>query len=438
MAPMPFAPGRPLAVLLAISIFSGGIVTLRPAKQPAALTVWTFNRDHAAVYRTLAPEAEVRLMSGRVLDVSLQAVLEAPAGAGGVPDVVEIEISSVGRYLRPPADDIRLWPLDSFLDDGGWRTRLLASRVAVWSKQGVTFGVPLDVHPVALACRADLFAEVGLDVKSADTWPAFQEICLVYQRRWRERGIERQAIELSRTSADVPYMMLLQRGSDLFDADGRLCFDDPRLADTIAFYAMMVAGPTRIAGDTAGDPQTLSRDLTAGRLAAAIMPDWRVDDLDAAVGTLAPAFQYQPLPIFDRTDAPTSTWGGTALVVPRAALRPASSWKLIEKMALSDTARKALFNRTHVLPPTTAPWVDDVALGSTSAALYRSLASRVPQRRVTPFSALALARLSLVLADAVDLADAGNDRAAIVLALKLSLDDAAADVDRVIRFATPQ
>ena len=45
--------------------------------------------------------------------------------------------------------------------------KIVAARLAPWSKDGVIFGVPHDVHPVAIAYRDDLFREAGIDLPAA-------------------------------------------------------------------------------------------------------------------------------------------------------------------------------------------------------------------------------------------------------------------------------
>jgi len=48
-----------------------------------------------------------------------------------------------------------------------------------------------------------------------------------------------------------------------------------------------------------------------------------------------------PLPRFDSEDAPTSTWGGTMIGIPRASNNPDLAWKLIKLLYLAD--REALY-----------------------------------------------------------------------------------------------
>ena len=81
-----------------------------------------------------------------------------------IPDLVEMEISLVGRFFRPPLKEVGFLPLDAQLDRTGWRDRLLQSRLAPWQKEGVTFGVPHDVHPCTITYRDDLFREAGVDL----------------------------------------------------------------------------------------------------------------------------------------------------------------------------------------------------------------------------------------------------------------------------------
>ena len=53
--------------------------------------------------------------------------------------------------------------------------KVVQARFAPWTKEGVIFGVPHDVHPVAIAYREDLFREAGVDLAAAKTWPQFRD-----------------------------------------------------------------------------------------------------------------------------------------------------------------------------------------------------------------------------------------------------------------------
>jgi arabinosaccharide transport system substrate-binding protein len=284
------------------------------------------------------------------------------------------------------------------------------SRFAPWTKSGHIFGVPHDVHPVTLTYRHDLFTEAGIDLESATTWPQFQEQCLAFQRYWRSRGYrDRHAMELPLASAENVIVMLLQRGVNIVDSDNQVHVTDPRVAQTIAFYAQLVAGERRIGVESAGGLGVWARDLIDGNTCALVTPDWKITDLKSFAPSLAGKLRMMPLPVFDATDARTSTWGGTMIGIPRHAKDPDASWKLIEHLYLSDHARAARRATSPILPPLPEDYAhpdyhrpDPYFGGQKTQQLYTQLAVEIPPRYVSPLTVAAQIAVGVVLSRAVD------------------------------------
>src|SRR5688500_5961949 len=276
---MSFPLGKPILIMSAIALLAGAAVALREPARPKDLVLWVFADSHAQTYRSIIGEFErrtglgvdVQLLSGRALPVRLESMFMSGTSGRPLPDLVELEIGWVGRFFRAPAHEVGLLPLNELLARGGWDQRIVQQRFAPWSKAGTIFGVPHDVHPLSITYRKDLYDEAGVDLESARTWPEFQEKCLEFQRYWRSRGYaQRHALELSRASSDYVIAMLLQRGINLIDDRENVYLTDPRVAQTVAFYAQLVAGPRQIAGESVGVAAAglWASDLVAGNLCA--------------------------------------------------------------------------------------------------------------------------------------------------------------------------
>jgi ABC-type glycerol-3-phosphate transport system substrate-binding protein len=292
-----------------------------------------------------------------------------------------------------------------------WIDRLLPSRLAPWTKDGVIFGLPQDVHPVTITYRADLFEEAGVDLAAATTWPAFQDACLRFQQYWAEHGFpHRHAIELSHASSDDLEMMLLQRHENLIDAQDQPHLTDPLLLQTLLFYVQLVAGPRQIGANPSGGEGMYVADLAEGSVCAMITPDWKAQRLRAygpVVGPgLAGNLRMMPMPRFNPTDSPTSTWGGTMIGIPRDSPRIASAWRLIEFLYLDPPSFPTA--SAGIVPPLPERWnepqwhePDPFFGGQKVGALYVGLAREIPHRYVTPTSTIAELELAFVLGQAV-------------------------------------
>jgi len=82
----------------------------------------------------------------------------------------------MGYFTRGPADDFGVADLTDLLKRDGLDERVVQSRFSLWSARGRVYGLPRDVHPVMLAYRRDLVAELGIDVSQLDTWDKFVEV----------------------------------------------------------------------------------------------------------------------------------------------------------------------------------------------------------------------------------------------------------------------
>ena len=511
---MTFHLGRPILAMIAVALVGGAAVALRAPPARADLEVWTFAQTHADVYAGLVPDVErrlggrdvaVRLIPNNALNVRLVSLLMADRRGGDLPDVVEIRQDALGRFLGPPADQIGFLPLNDLLattgertvpdtnvpgaagqsarcaadgnvythDGAGWRAdpsrpagdqwidRIVRARLAPYTKDGQIFGLPHDVHPTALAYRADLFAEAGVDLESPTpgkihvTWADFRDRCLRFQAYWRGRGVaDRWALDLFASNADVLAALLLQRGVNLVGPDGRVRLDDPLVAETLVFYAGLVAGPGRVSADSvSGGMDVWRRDLEAGVVCAVVAPDWRAADLRAAVPALAGKLRMAQLPKFADADALTTTWGGTMIALPRNGRDPRQAWRLVEAMYLSGPAMEAQVHSLGVLPPVPDHWPTSPAVrapdplfgGQAVNALYASLADQIPVQHVTPDTPYAVAALGYVLSQTVSDLRAnhghGNphpgraDSSALIPAVRERLKARQSDVERQIAHA---
>src|SRR5262249_13979871 len=155
-----------------------------------------------------------------------------------------------------------------------------------------------------------------------------------YQNYWRSRGYyQRHGLELASATSDQLVVFLLQRGINLVDDYNRIHLADPKVANTVAWYARAVKGPHDIHAEFAGlnaGAGAFARDLADGSISALLAPDWRVAYMRAYAPAVAGKMRMMPLPRFDPTDSPTCTWGGTMMAIPRACKHPDDAWKLLE------------------------------------------------------------------------------------------------------------
>jgi arabinosaccharide transport system substrate-binding protein len=460
---MHFPLGKPIAAMLMIALITGLAIANRPAEVKKDATLWTFAESHVRMLtgksrRSPSEDSPVRrfeqltgksldpkIVGGRGMDIRLLSMFNNPEASTEIPDIVFLEISGLGRYFRAPADQMGLMPLNDRLKSSGWYDQIVTARFAPYTKEGKIFGVPIDLHPVTLTYRKDLWDEAGIDLQPIKTWDEFQEAALKFQDYWRARGEpNRRAIALQSASADDMTVLLLSRHVNLVDADSKAHLTDEIVVETLVKYARMTAGPRQIAGDVTTGGGGGYRDLTRGDLCAMFSPDWMVYYLTQYASGLKGKLAMRPLPIFAPGDTPTSTWGGTCVAIPKAAKDKDLSWKLLEMMVLDRQSIKFERQFSSVIPPLRGSWPgldfptgNELFGGQKVMDTYISLADKIPARISTPFSVYATGRLALVVHDVIIQVRKGND-ANLEAYARERLREAQQDVESLINFTRSQ
>lgn len=443
--------------MLAAALVGGIIIAARPATPHAKMILWTFAESHQRSYvgdgesvgetpqhkytRTTGNSLDVVLMNARAEDVRLLSIFDSHGHGQVVPDAAEVEISHVGKFFRAPTSDVGFLPLNDFLKRSGWYDRIVQARFSPWSKKGVIFGIPHDLHPTAIAYRKDLFDLAGVDLAAAKTWPEFALACRAFQHYWVDHGKRRWAIGLAKTSSDNIVIMLQQQHVNLVDDNNKIYLNDARVAQTLRFYAELVAGADPAGTDFNPAPGLKYRDIANGDVCASILPDWEVSYTKRYAPDVAGKLAMIPLPKFHPDDSPTASWGGTMIGIPRDCKDPEASWKLIESLYLDHDAVAYRRQSDDILPPIRSYWNDDVYQhgdpffhnAQNVNQLYIHLAEELPMRLMTPFTLVAHQLLSDVLNRVVERIDAGETQN-LDRDIQMWLDEAAKDLDARIKF----
>ena len=391
----------PVWLVALVTLAAGVAILARPATPRADQTVWTFAQTHADALRS--PDADgltpldvyerrtgrsvaVRVLGVRAMDLRLTALSRA-GDADALPDVAQLEVGQAAKYLDRTVADVPFRPLDV-------PAGVLASRLATWQRDGITFGLPVDVHPVALAYRADLWAEAGLDPTAAATWPALADLMRRYVAHHGGGGTEVAALEFNRNGGDHLVLLLRQRDLDPATLDEA----DPRVIETVEFAAGLLA--EGIARPTARGHGRWAAEFEAGDVGMLWLADWRAAYLVAGAPGLAGRVGLMPLPRFEASDAPTATWGGTAMFVPAAVAGPAAA-ELASFLAYDPSVLAARRRTTSVLPPLPGAWEDDGEedgyFTTPPRRVFADLAAVAPPAAMSTRAAVVTARLTRLL-----------------------------------------
>ncbi len=406
-----FPPGRVPLLLLVLALASGTAVAVRQVRSaPPRFSVWTFVHLAGEEFqqRLAADPAhadvEVRNLGTAMFDRLALAVMTRTE----LPNLVEIEQSVIGRYLRGPVEHIPFVDLTERLEREGWFERCVPARFARYTVGGRTFGLPHDLHPMVLVYRPDVLAELGYRPEDLATW---DDWCAAARRFYRPGALGtrtwRRGMPLSTIEGYTYLALLWQRGGDMFDATGEVTLDSPLAVDTLERYLAMLGGDPPAAGPALSsmieDFAALSRGQFLGLLAA----DWMLAVMQKDGRTLLEGrVQIMPLPAWERGGRRTTTVGGTALCIPKDAGPPDRAWEIAKLLYFDHRSLVERFRTQSIVPLLRASWTDPVFdepapffQNQRIGRVLTELADEVPPVHGSPYMAEGYKLLDAVFAD---------------------------------------
>jgi len=388
-----FPLGRTPLVMLVLFAVACIAMGFEPESEGQVLTYWVFARTHYDDYQEAKGRFEAQHPGWRV-DVKLvdlpslmNRLTAAFVRGSGAPDACEIEISSLGRFFRGPAGEVPfedLVALGARFGDAGWEQEVVGARLAPWTYDGTIFGMPQDVHPVALVYRRDLFAEAGVDSLPAvaGTWDDFIDVARRVTVRDTDRP--RYALALHHTEVWEFWQLIHQNGGSIYDAQGQVTIDGERGVEVLQLFADLflehdVAFPIR---DNPSFWAAVKRDEVMAFLAA----DWFIGFLRNNVPEQAGLWRAMPIPAWREGGRRVSTHGWTTTVIPRQGHNKQAAWAWTEFLYLDrdEAVRRAL--KTRVMPALHAAYEDprllnerfDFLGGQRLGALFAALRHEIP------------------------------------------------------------
>ena len=277
-----FPLGKGPMVMLLLFLISTIFIFARSEEQGENLEFWIFANTHYEEYQARVPIFEAQHPGVNVQLINFggtmhDKLLAAMLSSFGAPDLVEVEITSIGRFLKGAIDEVGFVDLRPRLESEGWMEKLVVSRFTPWSYRGRIFGIPHDLHPVVLLYRDDLFKAAGVEMTEIETWDDFIAAGKKATRDFDGDGkIDQYAIVLDRRTESDYFSLLLQQGGGFFDAEGNVIIDSEIAIETLEFFTSLfnehkIATP--VYGTWHGDPSNFAA-MQDGKILSILAPDW--------------------------------------------------------------------------------------------------------------------------------------------------------------------
>ncbi|MEU0303783.1 extracellular solute-binding protein [Streptomyces sp. NPDC006175] len=288
------------------------------------------------------------------------AKLSSAARAGNAPDVATIEYMQVpGFAIDGVCRDI------TDLVGEGLRSKLLPQALGLTTFEKRVFSVPLDIEPLVLHYRTDLFERYGLSVPR--TWEDFEEAA----RTVRSKGGDRR-MALFPTDGDTHLAAFAwQAGAQWFDTAGgawNVSLADAPTRRVAAFWqrltdqdlVFMNAVESRQSDVQIGDGLVLSR-LSGAWDAGAQM---KARPKQTGKWALAPSPQWDP------ADPGVGTHGGSTFAITKDSAHPEAAMEFIEWQVSHPDALRARLSSGASSQYPAAPGLVDVGRKAFEAAYY--------------------------------------------------------------------
>lgn len=389
-----------IAVIATLAVLSSAAVLLWPRPKRQGIEFWTFTQTHEIAYRPLVdawnrdnPDTAVHmlLLSGQALE---RRMLSAFRSDTPVADIMEVERTQVVQAFAGPLKDVGFVDLTDRLRAEGLDEAINGPSFSPWTSRGRIFGIPHDVHPVALAYRADIVEAAGIDVSRIHTWDDFErDFAPLMAERGPDGRPVRYLLNFWETNGDYIQMMFLQAGGAIFDDDEQPTLNTARNARILARLCTWVAGPSRIAVDAPEFNDGGNALRRQGIVLCNFMPDWLTGGYRKDLPSLSGKLKLMPLPAWEKGGSRTSVWGGTMLGIPKSSARFEDAFAFGLYLYSSPQLWDDFHRRTGIIPPIKTLWNRPVFSepveyfgGQQIARLYIELAPEVPRRPSTPFN----------------------------------------------------
>ena len=404
--------GSTLIVLVAI--VSTGVVSLWPVPHQKGIELWTFATEHLGVYgptirqwnQWVHDHPDSGLLPVHMRIISMNALSRRTLASfwsnAPVADLIEVERSQIGNYVRGPIKDVGFIDLTGRLHHDGLYEAINQPSFSPWTSRGHIFGIPHDVHPVMLWYRADLVRKAGIDISRIKTWDQFVRQMKPLVKDLDGDGIpDRYILNIWPNDTAEINVLLLQAGGGTFSPDGKLIIECKANARVLANIVSWCDGPNRIAIDAPEFSAAGNQLRIQGRVIAGLMPDWLAGYYEQHLPQLAGKVKLMPLPAWDTGGRRTSVRGGSMLGITRQTKHLKTAWAFAQKLYTSPDTAKRLFQTADIVSPIRKLWSKSFYdqpkpyfSNQPIGRMYIKLAPYVPLRTSSPFRTLALARIT--------------------------------------------
>lgn len=294
--------------------------------------------------------------------------------AGEGPCLAQIEYQTIPSMLVKNS----VMDITQYASDG--MSKYVSSAVSSSSVGGKIYGVPVDVGPMVLFYRKDLFAKYGIS-KPPATW-------VEYKAEAEKVNAADSSVKFGTVLADAGSLasFTLQTGQSWYSAEGdswTVSIDNPGTRKVASYWQDLKDQGLVAKHGSAWDPQ-FNKASEAGKVLTFVAPAWAAGGLKSDLQGLAGKWRVAPMPTWEAGDGTSTSGGGSATSVMAGCKTPREAVQFADFLSSDPQAVKSGIESG--LYPASKAGQDDPSLtggdpyfgGQKVGDVYKTSATQVP------------------------------------------------------------
>ncbi|MFC0213650.1 extracellular solute-binding protein [Paenibacillus chartarius] len=321
------------------------------------LTFWTFNELHQKFFESMAkswnaanPNEQIELEATTFpYDDNHNKLTVALQSGTGAPDLVDIEISKIGNYLK---GDVQLVPLNDIVEPE--KANLIMSRLDNYAKDGKYYGIDYHVGAQVIYYNKEILDKAGVNPDDIKTWDDFEK---AGKQVLEKTGKPMTTVETSDQWTLWP--MVAQHGSDFLDKDGNVKLNDAVNLEVLTYLQKLVK--EKIAVPTPGGNHHAEEYygfMNKGGAASVWMPMWYMGRFTDYMGDLKGKIVIKPMPVFKQGEPRSSGMGGTGTVITKQSKSADLAKKFLAYAKVSKEGNIEIWKQLGFDPIRSDVWTD--------------------------------------------------------------------------------
>ena len=336
------------------------------AQEEVTLSFWTHDGLYVEFFTARAEEyfaenyPDINFTFDFQVVADVETVVLANIAAGEpLPDMIAIEQGHMPLYMRDGIIADFFVDLTDLIGDD--YARVAEGRWTIYEYDGAIYGVDSGLSTAAYYFQPAIYESLGIEVPTTwDEWLAAGPTAA-------ENGV---SLGISMSSGDSFQMYLLQRGVDIFDADGNFALgEDENRSGAIEVLNLWREGIDNgafapVLDAQFWDPSTIEL-YRSGAVAGIVMPDWYGDYiLKPQAEDMQGQWALAPMPTWsDGGGVGSTVWGGTGMAITKASEHADYAWELIQYGYLTYEGQVTRYEEIGYYPTMMEAFEDDRVVG---------------------------------------------------------------------------